>query len=123
MKYLVTFAWAKKVDCVKDFEYEPYSGRDAPYPVTESMNKINFHSVIVRTDEKNQLSDRIKEEKEVFLKIKKQEIENLRRTSSDWYKYQDEYRVDWIRCVGITPIINDEIEAAIQKHCNDSFHN
>ena len=123
MKYLVTFAWAKTVDCVKDFKYDPYSGRDDPDPVTESMNNINFHSVIVRTDENNQLSDRIKEEKEAFLKIKKQEIENLRRRSSDWYKYEDEYRVDWIRCVGITPIINDEIEEAIQKHCNDSFHN
>lgn len=122
MKYLVTFVWAKTVDCVKDFEYDAYSGRDAPYPVTESMNKINFHSVIVRTDEKNQLSDRIKEEKEVFLKIKKQEIENLRRRSSDWYKYEDEYRVDWIRCVGITPIANDEIEIAIKEHCCDEYN-
>lgn len=121
MKYLVTFAWAKKVDCVKDFKYDPYSGRDDPDPVTESMNKINFHSVIVRTDEKNQLSDRIKEEKEAFLKIKKQEIENLRRRSSNWYKYKDKYRVDWIKCVGITPIANDEIEIAIKEHCCNEY--
>ena len=122
MKYLVTFVWVKIVDCVKDFEYDAYSGRDDPYPVTESMNQINFHSVIVRTDEKTQLSDRIKEEKEAFLKIKKQEIENLRRRSSDWYKYKDDYRVDWIRCVGITPIANDEIEIAIKEHCCDEYN-
>ena len=121
MKYLVTFAWAKEVDCVKDFEYDEYSGRDASDPVTESINKINFHSVIVKTDEKNQLSDKIKEEKEAFLKIKEQEIENLRRTSSYWQKYQDKYRVDWIRCVGITPIANDEIEIAIKEHCCDEY--
>ena len=29
----------------------------------------------------------------------------------------------WVKCVGITPIISDEIEEAIQKHCNDSFRN
>ena len=33
------------------------------------------------------------------------------------------YYVKWAKCVGITPIINDEIEEAIQKHCNDSFRN
>ena len=119
MKYLVTFAWAKAVDCVKDFEYDGYSGRDTPDPVTEIINKINFYSVIFKTDENSQLSDRIKEEKEAFLKTKKQEIEELRRTSSYWYKYQDEYRVDWIRCVGITTIVNDEIEIAIKEHCCD----
>lgn len=122
MKYLVTFAWAKTVDCVKDFEYDEYSGRDTPASVTESINKINFYSVIFKTDENNQLSDKIKEEKEAFLKIKEQEIEKLRRNSSNWYKYQDEYRVDWIRCVGITPIVNDEIEIAIKEHCCDEYN-
>lgn len=74
MKYLVTFAWSNEVEYVKDLEYE-YDD-DYASPVKETMNQINFHSVIIKTDEKNKLSDRIKEEKEAFLKIKEKEREN-----------------------------------------------
>ncbi len=109
MKYLVTFAWAKKVEYVKDLEHDC----DYASPVTKTMNEINFHLVIVKTDEKNQLSDRITEEKEEFLKIKEKESSYWR----DEYKYQ----VDWIRCVCITPIANDEIEIAIKEHCFDKY--
>lgn len=110
MKYLVTFAWANEVEYVKDLEYDDYAS-----PVKETMNQINFHSVIIKTDEKNQLSDKIKEEKEAFLKIKEKERKN------SYSRYEYKYRVDWLRCVGITPITNDEIEMAIREHCFDKY--
>lgn len=110
MKYLVTFAWSNEVEYVKDLEYDDYAS-----PVKETMNQINFHSVIIKTDEKNKLSNKIKEEKEAFLKIKEKERENSYR------RYEYKYQVDWIRCVGITPIENDEIEIAIKEHCFDKY--
>lgn len=110
MKYLVTFAWSNEVEYVKDLEYDDYAS-----PVKETMSQINFHSVIIKTDEKNQLSDKIKEEKEAFLKIKEKEREN------SYSRYEYKYRVDWLRCVGITPITNDEIEVAIKEHCFDKY--
>lgn len=110
MKYLVTFAWSNEVEYVKDLEYDDYAS-----PVKETMNQINFHSVIIKTDEKNQLSNKIKEEKEAFLKIKEKERENSYR------RYEYKYQVDWLRCVGITPIENDEIEIAIKEHCFDKY--
>lgn len=110
MKYLVTFAWSNEVEYVKDLEYDDYAS-----PVKETMNQINFHSVIIKTDEKNQLSDKIKEEKKAFLKIKEKERENSYR------RYEYKYQVDWIKCVGITPVVNDEIEVAIKEHCFDKY--
>lgn len=115
MKYLVTFAWSNEVEYVKDLEYEYDDDDDYASPVKETMNQINFHSVIIKTDEKNKLSDRIKEEKEAFLKIKEKEREN------SYSRYEYKYQVDWIRCVGITPVANNEIEIAIKEHCFDKY--
>lgn len=98
MKYLVTFAYSKKIDVITGFEYnEAYS--DEEYPVETNINEINFHSIILKIDKNNKLSDKIKEIKDAF-------FNNQRNKYPDFDNFQ---------CIGITPIINNEIEQAIKN--------
>lgn len=96
MKYLVTFAYSQKTNIITGFEFDAYSERD--YPIEKNINAINFHSIILKIDKNNKLSDKIKEIKDAFF--------NNQR------KYPD---CDNFQCIGITPIINDEIEQAIKN--------
>lgn len=96
MKYLVTFAYSQKTNIITGFEFDAYSERD--YPIEKNINKINLHSIILKIDKNNKLSDKIKEIKDAFF--------NNQR------KYPD---CDNFQCIGITPIINDEIEQAIKN--------
>lgn len=96
MKYLVTFAYSQKTNIITGFEFDAYSEQD--YPIQKNINAINFHSIILKIDKNNKLSDKIKEIKEAFF--------NNQREYPDCDNFQ---------CIGITPIINDEIEQAIKN--------
>lgn len=96
MKYLVTFAYSKKTNVITGFDSDYYS--DYENPIETDINEINIHSIICKIDENNKLSDKIKEIKDAF------------------FNYQSEYHeCDNFQCIGLTPIINDEIEQAIKS--------
>lgn len=96
MKYLVTFAYSKKTNVITGFDSDYYS--DYENPIETDINEINIHSIICKIDENNKLSDKIKEIKDAFF--------NNQRNYPDFDNFQ---------CIGITPIINDEIEQAIKN--------
>lgn len=97
MKYLVTFAYSQKTNIITGFEFDAYA--DKEYPIEADINKINLHSIILKIDKNNKLSDKIKEIKDAF-------FNNQRNKYPDFDNFQ---------CIGITPIINDEIEQAIKN--------
>ena len=94
MKYLVTFAWTTEIEFLKKFRLDAVQS----YPIKKDFNKINLHSIIFKIDENNKLSDKIKEVKEAFFNNEKQ-FSNT----------------DYFQCIGMTPIVNDEIEQAIKN--------
>lgn len=112
MKYLVTFAYANNVEVLI---HDSREIADESGQTTEYIDKIKFHSVIIEKKENQTLSDTIEEVKISFHDAK---IENENRY---WSIEQTWYSIEWIKCIGITPIISDEIEEAIQKHCNDNL--
>ena len=112
MKYLVTFAYANNVEVLRHD-----SRKDESEQTIEYIDNIKFHSVIIEKKENQTLSDTIEE---VKISFHDEKIENENRLWSPEYNW---YSIEWIKCIGITPIVNDEIEEAIQKHCNDSFRN
>ena len=110
MKYLVTFAYANNVEVLRHD-----SRKDESEQTIEYIDNIKFYSVIIEKKENKTLSDTIEEVKISFHDAK---IENENRY---WSTEQTWYNIEWIQCIGITPIISDEIEEAIQKHCNDNL--
>ena len=108
MKYLVTFAYANNVEVLR---HDSRKISDESGQTIEYIDNIKFHSVIIEKKENKTLSDTIEEVKISFHDAK---IENENRY---WSTEQTWYSIEWIQCIGITPIINDEIEEAIQKHC------
>lgn len=96
MKYLVTFAYSQKTNVITGFDKDYCENSE--YPIQKNINAINIHSIILKIDENNKLSDKIKEVKDAF------------------FNYQSQYHeCDNFQCIGITPIINDEIEQAIKS--------
>lgn len=87
MKYLVTFAYGN---------YTQDYVTDVSYDTTNEANNVNFYSEKVETNN----------DKKLITLVKKVE-ENCHQ--------QNKY-LDWIKLVGITPIINDEIEEVIDDY-------
>ena len=108
MKYLVTFAYANNVEVLK---YISNNKSDESQPITEYIDKIQFHSIIVEKNENKTLSDLIEETKMSFYNTK---IESENRY---WSREQTWYNIEWIKCIGINPIMNDDVEEAIKQHC------
>lgn len=103
MKYLVTFAYGNYTqdyvtDVSCDTEYDHESGFE--YIITDAntneANNVIFYSEKVETNNHKKLITLVKEAEE-----------NCRQ--------QNKY-LDWIKLVGITPIINDEIEEVIDDY-------
>ena len=96
MKYLVTFAYSQNTNVITGFDTDYCENSE--YPIQKNINVINIHSIILKIDENNKLSDKIKEVKDAF------------------FNYHSQYHeCDNFQCIGITPIINDEIEQAIKS--------
>ena len=34
-----------------------------------------------------------------------------------WSREQTWYNIEWIKCIGINPTMNDDVEEAIKQHC------
>ena len=111
MKYLITFAYGRSVECLTDAEYTECHN-DWGYPshmdVTTSstnINDVDFYDEIVNDTNNNTLRSLVEEAR----------ARCIRDGAS--------YIPDWIKLVGITPIINDEIETVIDDsqlmHIND----
>ena len=102
MKYLITFAYGNntkdyvtEVSCDTEYDHEggfEYIITDAN---TNEANNVIFYSEKVETNNDKKLITLVKETEE-----------NCRQ--------QNKY-LDWIKLVGITPVINDEIEEVIDS--------
>ena len=110
MKYLVTFAYANNVEILK---YISNNTSDESQPITEYIDKIQFYSVIVEKNENKTLSDLIEEAKTSFYNTK------IESENCYWSRGKSWYSIEWIKCIGITPIMNDDVEEAIKQHCLD----
>lgn len=108
MKYLVTFACGEKKYVINYYDND-LNGIGSS---CVEIDRIAFYTERIETNENQTLSDMIQITKEKFLKEDYWFEETSRR-----------FQPIWVKCVGITPIISDKIEEAIQKHCNDSFRN
>lgn len=105
MKYLITFAYGNntrdyvtEVSCDIEYEHEGgfyYISTDTN---TNEANNVKFYSEKVETNNDKKLITLVKEVEE-----------NCRQ--------QNKY-LEWIKLIGITPILNEEIEEVI-----DSFSN
>ena len=101
MKYSITFAYGNSMDCLADVElverhvnWANVSYADlAQYTI--DINNINFYTEIIETDDNKNLTMLIEETRLALFK-------------------QDGLP-DWIQLVGITPIINSEIEDVINN--------
>ena len=104
MKYLVTFVCGEEHHVLNYYDDDMDGGVE--------IHGVAFYTEKIETNENQTLSDMIEKTKEKLLQ------------EGYWFEEAHKtYYVKWAKCVGITPIINDEIEEAIQKHCNDSFRN
>lgn len=88
MKYLITFAYGNNVECLVDVSYKAIT----KYVV--NMDSIKFHYEIIETNDNKNLNTMI------------EELRLSLFNNNDWLP-------DWIRLVGITPIINSELEEVI----------
>lgn len=108
MKYLVTFVCGEKHHVIDYYDED----LDETGNACVEIHGVAFYTEKIETNENQTLSDMIDKTKEKLLK------------EGYWFEEAHKtYHVKWTKCVGITPIINDEIEEAIQKHCNYSFRN
>ena len=102
MKYLVTFAYGNntrdyvtEVSCDIEYDHEGgfyYISTDTN---TNEANNVNFYSEKVETNNDKKLITLVKEAKENC--------------------YNQHKSSDWIKLVGITPIINEEIAEVIDN--------
>ena len=105
MKYLVTFVYGNytqdyvtdvSCDNCEEYSCEKTYAYISVNTSTNEANNVNFYSEKVETNN----------DKKLITLVKKVE-ENCRQ--------QNKY-LDWIKLVGITPIINDEIEDVIDDY-------
>ena len=94
MKYLVTFALVRTVDVATDFSL--YYDNTCETSTT-MINETVLHSIIFKVDGNNKLSEKIKEVRDIFFK------NNERK-----------FYIKSFECIGITPIVDNEIEQAIK---------
>lgn len=104
MKYLITFAYGNSMECLADVEcverhvnWANVSYADLDKYATY-INDINFHTEMVETNDNKKLNVLIEEAR--LACFKENDIP------------------DWIQLVGITPIINSEIEDVV---CNSNI--
>lgn len=65
----------------------------------------------MKKNENKTLSDLIEEAKMSFYDTK---IESENRY---WSCEKSLYSIEWIKCIGITPFMNDDVEEAVKQHC------
>lgn len=106
MKYLVTFVCGEQHHVI-DYYDEDLNGTGN---ACVEIHGVAFYTEKIEPNENQTLSDMIEKTKEKLFQ------------EGYWFEEaRKNYYVKWAKCVGITPIINDEIEEAIQKHCNDTI--
>ena len=102
MKYLITFAYGNntrdyvtEVSCDTEYDHESEFEYIITNTNTDEANNVNFYSEKVETNNDKKLITLVKE------------VEN---NCHKKYKY-----LEWIKLIGITPIINDEVEEVIDS--------